>query len=210
MLGMAIDPLSAFGFALPSVSLCVEKTGLTEKECQEKMKNLGSMSSEQKMEMKNEMMSDKGSDGSDAENPSAGSPSAENPKQSVTMIPDGSDVIVARIEKVQKIKTERKEQFSDISEKMAKVTDFLRRKNSDVSDIEKNIDIFEKKCSDVLNSYDAYVSSLEGSMGIGSSAARAARPEEYAAIGRLTGDLMDFYRTTLRESLKSQITNASD
>lgn len=210
MLGMAIGPLSAFGFAIPSVSLCVEKTGLTEKECQEKMKNFGSMSSEQKMEMKNEIMGDKGNDGSDAGNPNAGTPSVENPKQSVTIMHDGSDAVMARIEKVQKIKTERKEQFSSISEKMAKVTDFLKRKNSDVSDIEKNIDIFEKKCSDVLDSYDAYASSLEGSMGIGSSAVRTVRSEEYVAIARLTGDLMDFYRTTLRESLKSQLTNASD
>lgn len=196
---MASYPLTSFSFGIPSVGLCMEKTGLTEEQCQEKMKNFGNMSLQEKVEMKNELTGNAVKDNS----------SATDSKNSTNKIIDNSIVIENKIKEVQRIKTEKEKQFTQISEKVQKITDFLRSNNIDVSEIEKNTSIFNEKASNVISAYEKYIGLLKENLNTGMLTSDMAQ-ETRRMIGRLTNELVVFSRTTLQENLRLQIRNISN
>ncbi len=198
VLGTTAPPTTALGFT-PSVSLCVEKTGLTEEECQEKMKNFGSMSSEEKKGMRNDV----------TENKSKNDTDVKDSENGAAKISDDAIAIRARIEKTQEIKINRERQFSQALEKIEKITELLKTRNIDVAEIEKNTDIFREKFSNMLGAYDEYDKLLKnGECGESLAICATERKKELIRIGELTGDLVNFYRETFRESLRAEIIKA--
>ena len=196
---MTSYPLISSGFGIPSVGLCVEKTGLTEKQCQEKMKNFGNMSSQEKVEMKNKIMGNTVSDNYNA----------TSPKNSTAEVVDNSVIIENKIKKARRIKIEKENQFAQILEKVQKITDFLQSKNSDVSEIEKNINTFNEKTLNVVGAYDKYIELLKENRNTDVVTQDAAQ-EARKMTGRLIGELVVFSRTTLQENLRLQLINVSN
>lgn len=192
---MASYPWISSGFFVPSVSLCVEKTGLTEAECEEKLKNFGQLSTQQKLEMKNEVLGGKAADKNSATGTRQDNSSNKTTNNSVT--------IQERSEKAQEIRNKRKEQFAQVAGKAEKIRDFLRSKRVDVAEIEKNIETFKEKYAQVLGAYDAYAELSEADL-TGNAAPSALK------IRKALDDLIVFYRTTLRESMHRQLINISN
>lgn len=199
IMGTVIHPQISFGFGIPSVGLCMEKTGLTEEQCQEKMKNFGNMSLQEKVEMKNELTGNAAKD----------KPSATDSKNSAAKTIDNPIVIENKIKKVQRIKTEKEKQFTQILEKVQKITDFLRSNNIDVSEIEKNTSIFNEKASNVIDAYEKYIGLLKENLNAGMLTSDMAQ-ETRRMIGRLTNELVVFSRTTLQENLRLQFRSISN
>jgi hypothetical protein len=198
-LGMAVHPSASHSFGIPSVSLCMEKTGLSEGECQEKMKSFGSMSTEQKMEMKNTLTEDKSKNKTDAVG-------LEN---SAIKTPNDAPVIKAKFEKVQGIRRDKKEQFSQAIEKIEKIIELLKSRNVDVAAIEKNMNLFKEKSSSLTGAYDGYSKMLEdGKCSESLTACSMELKKERIRISELTSELVNFYHETLRESLSSEIMKA--
>ncbi|MGW8185551.1 MAG: hypothetical protein ACWGHO_05595 [Candidatus Moraniibacteriota bacterium] len=196
---MASYPLISFSFGIPSVDLCMEKTGLTEEQCQEKMKNFGDMSLQEKIEMKNELMGNAAKDIS----------SSTDLKNSAAKIIDNSVVIESKIKEVQRIKIDKEEKFAQILEKALKIKDFLQSNNVDVSGIEKDISMFNEKSSNVIGAYDKYIRLLKESQNTGISTSKMEQ-QERRMIGRLTGELVVFSRIILQENLRLQIRSISN
>lgn len=196
---MASYPLISFGFGTPSIGLCMERTGLTEEQCQEKMKNFGNMSLQEKMKMKNKSTDNVVKDNS----------SSATSKNSTAKIIDNSIVIENKIKEVQRIKTEKEKQFTQILEKVQKITNFLRSNNVDISEIEKNTSTFDEKASNVIGAYEKYIGLLKENQNTEMLTSDMAQ-EVRKMIGRLTNELVVFSRTTLQENLRLQIRNISN
>ena len=163
------------------------------------MKNFGSMSSEEKKGMRNDV----------TENKSKNDTDVKDSENGAAKISDDAIAIRVRIEKTQEIKINRERQFSQALEKIEKITELLKTRNIDVAEIEKNTDIFREKFSNMLGAYDEYDKLLRsGECGESLAICATERKKELIRIGELTGDLVNFYRETLRESLRAEIIKA--
>lgn len=163
------------------------------------MKSFGNMSSEEKKEMKNSVLESKSKNDTDV----------KNPEKSVTKISDDTIAVKARIEKTQEIRINRERQFSQAMKKIEEITELLKTRNIGVAEIEKNNNIFKEKFSNMIGAYDEYDKLLRnGECGKSLATCATERKKEIIRIGELTSDLVNFYRETLRESLRAEIIKA--
>jgi hypothetical protein len=182
----------------PTVADCVEKTGKSDSECAEMINNFknrrppgGEMGSRD---------SGRPPMGKNPENIRGGS----HP-QNINMTS-----IDNRIENAQKMKDGRKERFVRIEERIQKLIDYIKSKGIDTAEIENNSATFKEKADEILSAFDTYIQALKNYKSDDSSDNSAKIRDARENIRTLSEKLAAFYRSSIRESIKTLIDQIED
>jgi len=214
-IGWFLFASSSFAQEAPTVEGCVEKTGKTVAECTKMIENMKSMPN-------GDMGRGRGMMGGTPPNMKGGTPpnieggsfpqgrgGEERPPKDIFSRENNGDEIDTLIQKAEEWKTKELKMLNRIKKRIQKIINFLDSEDLETSEIEENLDEFSDKITVISNAFESYIEALNDDKtdGVASSdESIAAR----AKIKKLMKEMLDYYRGTVRENIKTQLDKLED
>lgn len=112
------------------------------------------------------------------------------------------------IEKISRLQVEKEQQLDQAKIRIAKIIEFLKSKEIEISETESAFEIFKAKTSAVSDAFNAYVQSLNNAKTDTSEAAETAVQDAKKQLKTVLSDLKDSYRI-LRIALDDAISKTN-
>jgi hypothetical protein len=182
----------------PTVADCVEKTGKSDSECAEMINNF----------------KNRRPPGGEIGNRDSGKPPMEKNLENIRGGSHPQNInmgsIDNRIENAKKMKDDKKKRFAQTEEKIQKLIDYIKSQNIDTAEIENNLAAFKEKADEILSAFDTYIQALKNYKSDDSSDNSAKIRDARENIRTLSGKLAAFYRSSIREAIKTLIDRVED